>query len=193
MQYFDTWSMPILAFDLDFDLEQAQSLIDQNEFEHSNFDTGSWSNEQQILKHPIFETAVQQIKTACNTFAIDQNHRAEDIKIISSWANILQPGRGINMHWHDNSYISGAIHFDADSTFVVRAPYTKDWYGLDIEAIGDTPVYELECKPKQCIIFPSKMLHGVLSTKNKRYSMAFNTWPSKFGEKTMHFDMERML
>ena len=119
-------------------------------------------------------------------------HNVKGIKIVSSWANKLDKKEHIQPHSHSNSYICGVIHLSNGGDLMLRRPDIADMFTLvsDYEKQEDM-FFRVPAIAGQLVLFPSKLIHSVLSHDDSitRYSIAFNTWPTKYGVPTGMVDL----
>ena len=191
----EIFGIPIAVVNIpDINLEEIINLVKNTPHNVGEYQTNAWSFEQQIFENKVFENILPFIKTQIQLFSLSCNHLCEEIKIINSWSNILPNNAPIAVHWHENSYISGTIHLDDKGTFLIKRPFSRDLFNIDIGTIQHDEAFEIPSKPGQLILFPSRVRHGVtVNTDSDRYSLAFNTMPVKFGEETKMFDWRRAL
>jgi hypothetical protein len=185
----EIFGIPVRTVNIpNIDIDSIINFIKSIEHQNGSFNSNAWSVDQQILKNPVFKDIVPFIKAQVQMFSIDCNHLCEEIKIINSWSNKLPSKKSIAYHWHENSYISGTIHLDNKGSFLIKSPEPRNLFNIDIQLINDN-TFEIPSKPGQLVLFPSRVNHGV-STNNEteRYSLAFNTWPTKFGDITKSFN-----
>ena len=191
------FGIPIGSFKLETltndKINQIKKLIDsQNIDSPPNGKTGSWTIKQNLFDNPLFDEVKAECLKYTTLFSIEQKHVCQDIQIVSSWATILQQGQEFTMHKHSNSYISGVIHLDYSSPLVFKDHNTEHLYNLLVEKIGNNDdVIIFDSVPGNLILFPSNTYHAVptIEKNENRYSLAFNTWPLKYGDLTMHFDL----
>lgn len=195
MHNLEVFGIPIIVMDIpNIDIEGIINFIKTTPHVNGSHQTNAWSVDQQIFENEIFKDILPFIKTQVQLFSLSCNHICEDIKIINSWSNILPTGAPIAVHWHENSYISGTIHLDSKSTFLVKRQWSRELFNIDIGLLDNDEAFEIPSKPGQMILFPSRVRHGVATNYDgERYSLAFNTMPKKFGEETKVLDWGRAL
>lgn len=195
MHNLEIFGIPIVVVDIpDIDVDEIVKFVKTQPHNMGRNLHNAWSIDQQIFENEVFSSIVPFIKTQVNLYSLSCNHLCEDIKIINSWSNILPNNCPIAVHWHENSYVSGTIHLDDKGTFLVKRPYSRDLFNIDIGLFNEDEAFEIPSKPGQLILFPSRVRHGVtVNTSSERYSLAFNTMPTKFGEETKMFDWKRAL
>lgn len=195
MHSYEVFGIPIYIINIpNINISAIVDFIKTTPHKQGSFKTNAWSEDQQIFENEVFRDVIPFIKTQLQLFSLGCNHICEDIKIINSWSNILPPETPIAVHWHENSYISGTIHLDNKSTFFIKRPWPRDLFNIDIGYLDNDEAFEIPSNPGQLVLFPSRVRHGVYTnTESERYSLAFNTMPTKFGEETKVFDWKRAL
>jgi len=119
-------------------------------------------------------------------------HPVQDIKIVSSWSNTLSKEQYIQPHSHSNSYICGVIHLSEGGDLLFRKPDIVDLFNIVSEyEQHDDLLFRIPAIPGQLVLFPSKTTHSVIphNLETERYSLAFNTWPMKYGVKTGYVNL----
>lgn len=163
-------------------IERAITLV-RNERLYDMGIHGSYTVEQQILEHPIFEGVKAEIIGLCKEFSRGYCHVIEDIGICNSWANAVEAGQSIPAHKHNNSYISGSFYLTHGSSFSITSPVFLNLFGLMPRIEGSNfrtwDSYSLTPEPGMVVLFPSGLYHGVTTSGSSetRYSVAFNAIP----------------
>lgn len=163
-------------------VEQAISLV-RNERLYDMGGHGTYTQDQQILEHPIFEAIRAEICGLCKDFSRGYSHVIEDIGICNSWANAVEPGQSIPAHKHNNSYISGSFYLTHGSSLSFTNPVFLGLFGLMPKVDGSNfrswDSYSLTPEPGMVVLFPSGLFHGVATSggSETRYSIAFNAIP----------------
>lgn len=157
-----------------------QKTVDAGEF-------GYFTVDQNILEHELFKEIKIEIYNCLEDYTNSLDHDISGIKIVSSWANKLEQKAHIQPHSHSNSYVCGVIHLNTGGDLMFRKPDIADMFTLVSEyKQKDDLFFKIPAKEGQLVLFPSKLIHSVLSHNNHfaRYSIAFNTWPTKYGVPT---------
>ena len=159
---------------------------------HDGGETGSFSLTQNILEKDLYADVKQEILECVYEYKNSLHHPMQDIKIVSSWSNTLSKDQYIQPHSHSNSYICGVIHLSTGGDLLFRKPDIVDLFGIVSEYdFHDDLLFRIPATPGQLVLFPSKTTHSVVPHNNEqnRYSIAFNTWPMKYGVKTGYVDL----
>ena len=198
MEEYRIFGFPIRTYVLDyFEENSIDDLITclKNEkivHEESHNKTGFWSSDQEIFKSLNLESLSAEVLSCVQDYSKTESHIVDDIKIVSSWFNILQPDQYIEPHVHLNSYISGTIHLNEGGNLFFRKPSVESVYQLHCD-IKDTDSQFIEYTPQpgSLILFPSTLSHGVYphNKEDARFSLAFNTWPRVFGGSTRYVNL----
>ena len=187
----DLFPIPIAGFDLksntDNMIDHLLSLdaIVQGE-------NGSFSKDQQVLNNPIFNGLKKEVYQHLHDYIDYCKHNVEGIKIVSSWSNTVNQKEHIHTHCHENSYISGVIHLTEGSDLVIKKPLVKTFFKIDTEyKDNNQDDFRISAKKGQLVLFPSMLYHTVEHQKidDKRVSIAFNTWPLKYGTPAAWVDL----
>ena len=159
---------------------------------HNAGEYGSFTLDQNLLEHKLYSEVKKEIATCVNDYISLLKHNVKGIKIVSSWANKLDKKEHIQPHSHSNSYICGVIHLSNGGDLMLRRPDIADMFTLvsDYEKQEDM-FFRVPAIAGQLVLFPSKLIHSVLSHDDSitRYSIAFNTWPTKYGVPTGMVDL----
>ena len=139
---------------------------------------------QQVLENEVFVDVVNETLDHIKNYVNELNHYAENVSIVSSWANKLSKQQSIHPHIHSNSYISGVIYFSSGSNLVLRPPTIDNLFTISTEFKSKPKVVNISPQAGQLVLFPSKLIHNVESGNTERYSIAFNTWPKQYGYPT---------
>jgi len=155
-------------------------------------DRGGYSVDQDILNAEILKPVKEEIEKCINAYKLNLGHDVQDIKIATSWCNILETGNSLDIHSHANSYISGVLHFTEGSDLVFHEPETKSLFGL--ETYYNATEYRIPAKIGQVVLFPSLLKHNVASNEDikHRLSIAFNTWPLVYGTETSKVNLKEI-
>ena len=190
----ELFPIPVAGFDLESIDENINDIIDHI----SSLDAiqqgenGSLSNDQQVLNNPIFENVKKEVYAHLTDYITYCNHNIEGVKIVSSWSNVVNKKEHIHSHWHENSYISGVIHLTGGSDLVIKKPMIKQLFKIDTEYKDhEQSEFRISAKQGQLVLFPSMLPHTVehQETDIMRVSIAFNTWPMKYGTPAAWVDL----
>ena len=181
-----------------YTLQSVKSKIDEiiqninSVKSHHAGEYGSFTLDQNLLEQEIYSDVKKEIATCINDYVGLLKHNVKDIKIVSSWANKLDKKEHIQPHSHSNSYVCGVIHLSNGGDLMLRRPDIADMFTLvsDYEKHEDM-FFRVPAIAGQLVLFPSKLIHSVLSHDDSitRYSIAFNTWPTKYGVPTGMVDL----
>lgn len=189
MNQADLFAIPVVGFTLDSVAKNLSNIIEHLksiEYTYTG-ETGSFSNDQQILKHEIFNPVVEEIHRCIDRYIGILQHDVGGTTIVSSWSNIVKENQYIQPHTHSNSYICGVIHLSSGSELAFRRPNIKDWFQIDADYADRTgALTKIPSIESQLVLFPSNLTHSVLDSnfKEDRLSIAFNTWPKRYGRPT---------
>lgn len=199
MEEYRIFGFPIRTYILDyFEKNSPDDLIEilKNEkivHEESHTKTGFWSKSQELFKELELNELEDEILQCVNDYSNKESHVVEGISIVSSWFNVLESNQYIEPHVHLNSYISGTIHLSEGSNLFFRKPPTEDVFQICCELSEyDKHFVEYDVQPGTLVLFPSKLSHGVYphNREDPRVSIAFNTWPKKFGGTTRFVNLK---
>jgi uncharacterized protein (TIGR02466 family) len=184
IQVFGIWigAAKLESLDINKALQYVQTL--DEEYAYGGV-TGTVTITQRLLDAPIFTDVKKEIETLSKEYASIHGHIVDEVKIASSWGNILRRDEPINVHTHPNSYISGVFYLTDGSPLHFHNPLlTEDLFTFkplvqwDPDNSHTWQVIHLEPKPGWMFLFPSKVKHHVEYNDNDyRYSIAFNTLP----------------
>jgi len=191
----EVFPIPIAGFNLESinssNIDSIKTYISSLESQEQG-SNGSLSHNQQVLNEPIFEPIKEEIYKHLKKYIDYCDHAVEDVKIVSSWSNIVNENEHIHIHYHENSYISGVIHLTEGSNLVIRKPIIKRFYQIDTEYrdVSKTE-FLIPAATAQLVLFPSMLPHYVQdnNSKDTRLSIAFNTWPLKYGSPAAWVDL----
>ena len=159
---------------------------------HHAGEYGSFTLDQNLLEQEIYSDVKKEITTCIDDYIELLKHNVKGTKIVSSWANKLDKKEHIQPHSHSNSYVCGVIHLSNGGDLMFRRPDIADMFTLvsDYEKHEDM-FFRVPAVAGQLVLFPSKLIHSVLSHDDNitRYSIAFNTWPTKYGVPTGMVDL----
>jgi hypothetical protein len=186
--------IPICGYKLDSVVNNISNIIDYiDKTESVNAgEYGSFTVDQNILEKEIFSPVRKEIAKCLLDYTSTLKHNVQGIKIVSSWANKLEQKEHIQPHSHSNAYVCGVIHLSTGGDLMFRKPDIADMFTLVSEyEKHDDMFFKIPAFAGQLVLFPSKIIHSVLSHNNafSRYSIAFNTWPTKYGVPTGMVDL----
>jgi uncharacterized protein (TIGR02466 family) len=187
----DLFPVPIAGFDLKSDTDNMiDHLLSLDAIVQG--ENGSFSKDQQVLDNPIFNELKKEVYQHLYDYIDYCKHNVEGIKIVSSWSNTVNQKEHIHTHCHENSYISGVIHLTEGSDLIIKKPLVKTFFKIDTEYNDNNQDdFRIPAKKGQLILFPSMLFHTVehQETNTKRVSIAFNTWPLKYGSPAAWVDL----
>ena len=193
----ELFPVPIAGFDLKNTGDNIKEIIDlllsQESIEQG--ENGSFSKDQQILNNPIFKEIKKEVYGYLEEYIDYCHHNVEGIKIVSSWSNVVNEKEHIYTHWHENSYISGVIHLTSGSDLIIKKPLIQRFFNIDTEYKDHEQLeFRIPSKEGQLVLFPSMLPHYVehQKTTDTRVSIAFNTWPLKYGTPAAWVDLTQI-
>jgi uncharacterized protein (TIGR02466 family) len=179
----EIFPIPIKIIELESFESNLINGVKELEYRGNNIH-GYMSVDQQVLEQTLFSNVVKETLIHLKDYVSELNHYADDITIVSSWANKLNNQQSIHPHIHSNSYISGVIYFSSGSNLILRPPTIDNFFTISTEFKTPPKIVSISPKEGQLVLFPSKLIHNVESSNLERYSIAFNTWPKAFGYPT---------
>jgi hypothetical protein len=94
---------------------------------------------------------------------------------INGWLNVMEPGKQIRIHkhsMHENSYLSGVIHFSENDS-------TTDMYPPQLDRMEEIGTIKIPNNVGSLIFFPQWLYHSVSPvTENLRISLGFDLHPT---------------
>jgi len=136
-----------------------------------------------VLDLPEFMEIKSYIHLQCENYLnnVYQPEEKVTIEITQSWINCTLPGQKHHLHRHPNSFLSGCLYLNVDSSDVIR--FFTDRY----DAIKLSPVvfnefnsdsWTVPVSNGTLLIWPSGLQHDVPPTTSTRdrVSLSFNTW-----------------
>lgn len=186
MNVFPLFSTPLYYNKLEFDLNSLLKSVKEIEYEfHVD---GYCSKDQFILDS--FPEIKELIESELNSFLRDELKISEELtlKHTSSWVMKHVTGNKSDSHIHSNSMYSGILYLQTDEqsgeiefsipsiiptycTSTLNPQFSiKEWNILNSRVWSKAP------EPKEILIFPSHLSHGVKESKSnkERYCIAFN-------------------
>tara|TARA_R110000803_G_scaffold32978_1_gene72324 strand:- start:244 stop:858 length:615 start_codon:yes stop_codon:yes gene_type:complete len=169
--------------DINNQLEQVKS---------SNKDFGTRSEDSYVLDQLPFLNFKQQLVEHANAYFENVLcYKPSDLRMTQSWVNVKSPGEHHWPHKHPNSVISGTYYWQDD---IVPLVFTDDKESnFHIEHDQDKlQEFDMAQKIINCyvqkntlVLFESNLMHGVgpNNGNENRYSLAFNMFPTKLGNK----------
>jgi len=141
---------------------------------------------QRLLDAPLFKDVKAECELLSKTYVDIQGHQVDQVKIASSWGNVLRNNQPIHVHMHPNSYVSGVFYLTEGAPLNFHNPLmTEDLFTLRPVVRWDETnphtwqVLKVPIKPGYIFLFPSKLNHHVDENHTDyRYSIAFNTMPT---------------
>ena len=117
--------------------------------------------------------------------AIDNFGYDSKFKTATSWANCIKPNNISEFHNHKNFWLS-AVYYphgaQEDNFSIIFKKHDHDYFDIRIKRNNsyNNNMCTVNVEQGDLVIFPSYTLHkiGYNSTKNDRYSLAFNFLPS---------------
>ena len=185
VQIFSTW-VGIAKIE-SLNIEEAISYAKKLEYlpKKPEDNVGDTTVTQRFLNDPIFEKVKREIEDLTHEYVKLQGHIIDDVKVTSSWGNLLKKGEPINVHNHPNSYVSGVFYLTDASPLNFHNPTNQEdlfTFRPLSEWDANNPytwqVLQIKPKPGYMFLFPSKLNHHVECNEDDfRYSVAFNTLP----------------
>ena len=162
-----------------------------------------------LHKEERYSKLIDWINKCINEVKEDLKFQCEKFTITQCWLNSAEYGQNHHKHLHPNSFLSGIFYVnDSDSNTLFYGD--NSWnhtgsslqtmnatFGIDAsnfsvhrkDIIKVTPmenpdleiIHEESSVKGKLIVFPSNILHSVLSScsfSNTRYTLSFNTFPS---------------
>jgi len=178
-------------------IRQAVELLDQAAMTGLGPD-GGYTEEQQLLDHPLFREVREEILGLVRQLSDAYCHEVDAVRICNSWGNVVGFEQSIRYHRHDNSYISGSFYLTKGSRFQLLNNFHNDMFGIvpnvrpDANSFRALGALDIDPEPGRVILFPSGMYHCVVpsTSREKRYSVAFNTVPvGQVGKPTSFIDL----
>ncbi len=105
------------------------------------------------------------------------------LRFTQSWSNYTKPGEYHHKHEHPNSFVSGVLYINADSTkdkiYFYRNGYQQIKLPTDNYNMYNSDSWWFEVGTCDLFLFPSSTTHMVQTTETDktRISIAFNTFP----------------
>jgi uncharacterized protein (TIGR02466 family) len=143
---------------------------------------------QNILDLPELKNLKSWLQENINVYFFDvlQIKNIDEIYITQSWSNITEKGQNHNLHHHQNSIVSGVMHFDDNDSNLNfysedETPYLFD-FSYKSRNEFNSSCWSFPTQKNKLFLFPSKLYHNVhTQIKNSdRISLAFNTWIKGF-------------
>lgn len=132
-----------------------------------------------LQKHEFFKQLTDQFYEYSNKW-LDSLLFRNRVFISTCWLNIFEKGQYVGRHHHNNSLISGVYYFEECSGIKFTYPESKSDFRFT-EALQGKHIH----KPKagDLILYFSTTPHESLPCdKERRYSMAFNCFPTVLGD-----------
>jgi len=140
----------------------------------------------------IFETKLVDLKEFCERHikiyvkeVLGIQKEELTFYITQSWLSITQPGKRHNLHWHQNSLISGVFYtsVEVDDYIAFYDPnYVKKNMLLlnrDENQAWNSDMYMVKANNNELLLFPSWLDHGIVPNKwttMDRISLSFNVF-----------------
>jgi len=108
------------------------------------------------------------------------------LRFTQSWANYTKPGEYHHKHEHPNSFVSGVLYINADSTkdkiYFYRNGYQQIKLPTENFNMYNSESWWFEVGTCDLYLFPSGTTHMVQTTETDktRISIAFNTFPKGY-------------
>ena len=158
-----------------------------------------WSEDTHILNQAVFAEFKQKLTDCANNYFENVLcYCPSDLQITQSWVNIKQPGEHHWPHKHPNSIISGSYYWQDDIVPLVFTDDTESNFYIEhnleklysVEAAQK--IINVQAQKNTLILFESTVMHGVgpNNTDKDRYSLAFNMFPSKLGNKELLSELD---
>ena len=142
------------------------------------------SNNNYILEEPEFSNLKLIVTEAINEYikkVYKPKYEAEAY-ITQSWLNYTKKGEFHHKHEHPNSFISGVLYINTDSTkdkiTFHRSGYKQLQLATDQFDVYNSDSWWFNVKTGGIVIFPSNLTHHVedVIADETRISLAFNTF-----------------
>jgi len=130
------------------------------------------------------------------TFAYQEllNYRKSgEMRLLSAWFNLAQPGASQAKHAHANSLLSGTLYLNTDEdtsiTFyhpLINSSLHNELFDQAVQSTNSHGLHfhytqiEVSVTAGDCLFWPSYLHHGYMDNRTKdRLSMSFNLMPSR--------------
>lgn len=142
------------------------------------------SNNNYILEEPEFADLKKIITEAVNEYSkrVYKPKYKNEIFVTQSWLNYTKKGEYHHQHEHPNSFISGCLYIQTDSTKDKITFHKSGYRQLQLEPtsydIYNSDSWWFNVKSGGLVIFPSSLTHRVenVVADDTRISIAFNTF-----------------
>ena len=173
--------------------KELESVKMRGEVRH-DYDSnwGTWSESTYVLDDPVFADFKQDITDKGNEYFENVLcHLPADLRITQSWVSVKGPSQAHWPHKHPNSVVSGVYYWQDDIVPIVFTNDRDSDFHLEHDAekleAFDMAQQVMNCyvQKNSMVLFESRLMHGVgpNHTDKDRYSMAFNMFPSKLGNR----------
>jgi|DEB0MinimDraft_10_1074344.scaffolds.fasta_scaffold41818_2 uncharacterized protein (TIGR02466 family) len=202
MQVENIFPTPILKFDLpgsliEKSLDLAEKFVGKNKwYEKNHLGSTITTYHEDIERNycgnndsDLSEHVIEMIRKYLHGIGFDPNSSIR----LESWLNLNKPATHHSVHEHYGSFVSAVVWLKTSKdsgNFVFHEPlgvkaqnFTQYLFAKKEENMYNYPLYSLNPKSGNGIIFPSWMPHQVQPNKSNqdRYSVAFNAWMIKDG------------
>jgi uncharacterized protein (TIGR02466 family) len=160
---------------------------------------GTWSEDTYVLDQPQFKDFKNLLTKKANEFFENVLcHQPSDLRMTQSWVNVKSPGQHHWPHKHPNSIISGTYYWQDDIVPLVFTDDRESNFHIEHDA-EKLEQFDIAQKLMNCyvqkntlVLFESNIMHGVgpNHTDKDRYSLAFNMFPSKLGNREVLSELD---
>ena len=182
-EHLDLFPTPVSKYNLSFlDLDKIFKIIKQIRVEPhgliGNSDS-SYNSEFTIL----YDDQLSFLKKQLDSCLQEYTNRVglQDVEITNSWFNNMTTGKGVKIHRHEGSVISGAFYIKVDYNSVPLR-FKSPLYPYQMISIFKTPTqyvcpdYDLKPINGQLVLFPSWLEHETDAECGERVVISFNTF-----------------
>lgn len=179
---------------------QLESVKSRGEIsENYDKDWGTWSEDSYVLNQPQFSNFKKQLTYHSNAYF--ENilcYTPSNLQMTQSWINVKGPNQHHWPHKHPNSIVSGTYYWQDDIVPLVFTDDRESNFHIehDQEKLQE---FEIAQKMMNCyvqkntlVLFESNLMHGVgpNNTDKDRYSLAFNMFPTRLGNKEVLSELD---
>jgi len=181
------FSSPIFTIKLEEDMESLQR-VKTDYFFRNSFAEGNHNTEETSTK-VLLEDFQREKEIFLNYFYFIKNevfHYENDFEITTSWGTKSPTNSFCQFHSHKNSFFSGVFYLDDDDEagpleFESFNITSREMFVNTTESnIYNSSSWKIQPSKNLLVFFPSYLHHriGLSTSKNDRYSIAFNIFPN---------------
>ena len=178
---------PVMFTDIgrDFTKEELAFIDSHGKEGMTNRNVGNvTSNNNYVLEEPELSNLKQIVTDAINEYVTKVYKPKYEAKafVTQSWLNYTKKGEFHHKHEHPNSFISGVLYINTDSTkdkiTFHRSGYKQLQLATDQFDVYNSDSWWFNVKTGGIVIFPSNLTHHVedVIADETRISLAFNTF-----------------